>query len=64
MVSLWKKQFEIQSGEDNLAEEANALRLGNRIQWYVANWHNIFSMYDSRLASVDINTIYRMSRDQ
>ena len=42
-------------------EEYNDLRLGNRIQWYVANRHNVLLVYDSRLTTFDITTIHRMS---
>ena len=34
------------------------------LQWYVAHTHNVLSVYDSRLATSDITTIHRMSRDQ
>ena len=64
MVPLRKKWCEIQHGKNNLAKEANTLRLGGHIQWYVANRHNILSVYNSRLTIFDITTIHRMSRDQ
>ena len=34
MVPIWNKRFKIQHGKDNQAEEANNLRLGDRIQCY------------------------------
>ena len=49
MVPLWNKRCEIQHGKDNRAEESDNLRLGNHTQWYVANIHNMLSVYDSRL---------------
>ena len=46
MVPLRKKRCNIQHGKDNQAKEANAIRLGDHIQWYVGNRHNVSSAYD------------------
>ena len=64
IVPLWNKRCKIQHGRDNRAEEANNLRVGDYIQWYVANRHNVLLAYDSKLATFDITTIHRISRDQ
>ena len=55
----------IQHGNNNKAEEEDkVLRLGDHIQWYVANRHNVLLVYDGRLADFDITTVHKMSRNQ
>ena len=64
MEPIWRKLCKIQHGKDNWGEVANNVKLGERIQWYMANKHSVLLAYDSRLANFEIITIHRMNRTQ
>jgi hypothetical protein len=49
MEPIWRKRCELQYGKDTREEAENDIRLGDRIQRYVANKHNVLPAYDSRL---------------
>ena len=63
-MPMWKMRCEVQHGRNSGAWAQVMEKLGERMNWYMANRHELLAYHDRRLAKYSMVDIHRLNRRQ